>query len=192
MRTADMSGDKSSSAPPAVAACAVAASELLPVVYEELRAMARRRMAREGAGHTLQTTALVHEAYLRLAHGSDRRFADRGQFFRAAAVAMQRILIEHARGKGRVKRAPPGKRVPIGNVLDLAASPDSEQIVALDEAIRRLEEEAPQAAAVVRQRFYCGLSVDETAEALGLSPRTVDREWTYARAWLYRCLADPA
>jgi RNA polymerase sigma factor (TIGR02999 family) len=187
MQSANTPSDGSKPTPPA-AAPALEASELLPAVYEELRAMARRRMAREGAGHTLQTTALVHEAYLKLA--PDRRFADRGHFFRAAAIAMQRILIEHARGKGRTKRAPQGKRVPINNVLDLAASPDSEQIVALDEAIGRLEQESPQTAAVVRQRFYCGLSIDETAEALNLSPRTVDREWTYARAWLYRCLAD--
>ncbi|MFI5378081.1 MAG: ECF-type sigma factor [Tepidisphaerales bacterium] len=192
MRSLDTPSDNTSPAPAAKIAAtgALGASELLPAVYEELRAMARRRMAREGAGHTLQTTALVHEAYLKLAHGADRRFADRGHFFRAAAVAMQRILIEHARGKGRLKRAPQGQREPISNVLDLAGSPDSGQILALDEAIGRLEEEAPQAAAVVRQRFYCGLSIDETAEALEMSPRTVDREWTYARAWLFRRLAD--
>ena len=179
------------------------AGELLPQVYDRLRALACVRLAAEGAGHTLQPTALVHEAYLRLAggggegasSGAGRRFADRAAFFRAAAEAMRRVLIDHARTKRRVKRGgrggsgggPAAKRVPL-SVLDLAAAPDPAQILAFDEAIRRLEGESPQAAAVVRLRFYAGLSVDEAAEALGVSPRTVDREWAYARAWLFRVL----
>ena len=178
------------------------ASELLTLLYDELRALAQARMAKENVGHTLQATALVHEAYLRLAgSGStgDRevRFANRAHFFHAAAEAMRRILIEHARKRGAAKRGGGGdgegtaKRVPL-NVLDLAQTPDSDQILAFDEAIERLAIEMPQAASVVRLRFYAGVSVDETAEALGVSPRTVDREWTYARAWLFRFLeGDP-
>jgi RNA polymerase sigma factor (TIGR02999 family) len=145
-------------------------------------------MAQENIGHTLQATALVHEAFMRLSPNS--QFANRAHFFKAAAEAMRRILIEHARSKGRVKRGGGDKnRVPL-NVLDLAAAPDSHDILAFDEAISRLEEEAPLAASVVRLRFYAGLSVDETAETLGSSPRTVSREWTYARAWLFRFLEE--
>lgn len=162
------------------------AGSLLPVVYEELRQLARHRMSQENTGHTLQATALVHEVYLRL---GDLRFASRAHFFRTAAEAMRRILIEHARGKNRAKRGGGMKPMPL-NVLDLAAAPDSDQILAFDEAIGRLESETPSAAAVVKLRFYAGLSVDETAEALGLSPRSVDREWAYARAWLFRVLGD--
>ena len=161
-------------------------AELLPLVYEELRRLARHRMAAENAGHTLQATALVHEAYLRLG-GADAKFASRAHFFHLAAAAMQRILIEHARSRGRIKRGGEMRRLP-GNVLDLAAAPDSEEILALDDALRRLEQESPQSAAVVRLRFFAGLSVEETAESLEISPRSVNREWTFARAWLFRCL----
>jgi RNA polymerase sigma factor (TIGR02999 family) len=163
------------------------ADELLPAVYDQLRELARHRLSQESAGHTLQATALVHEVYLRLQGGL--QFTSRAHFFRTAAEAMRRILIEHARGKGRVKRGGGAKPVPL-NVLDLAATPDAEEILAFDDAIRRLEEQTPSAAAVVRLRFYAGLSVDETAETLGVSPRTVDREWSYARAWLFRVLRD--
>jgi RNA polymerase sigma factor (TIGR02999 family) len=166
----------------------VAASDLLPLVYDELRALARHRMAQENVGHTLQATALVHEAYLRLG-GSGVTFANRAHFFHAAAQAMQRILVESARRRGRVKRGAGMSRLP-SNVLDLAAAPESEQILALDDAIGRLEGEAPQAAAVVRLRFYAGLSIDETAEAMDISPRAVNREWTFARAWLFRVLEN--
>ena len=168
-------------------ASSAAASELLPLLYDELRTLARHRMASENVGHTLCATALVHEAYLRLEKG-DARFANRAHFFHAAAEAMRKILIEHARRRDAVKRGGGQKRVPL-NVLDLAAMPDTEQILAFDDAIQRLGQEMPQAAAVVRLRFYAGLDIDETAEALGISPRTVDREWTYARAWLFRALS---
>jgi RNA polymerase sigma factor (TIGR02999 family) len=179
MPAVEKADDKSSASP---------ASELLPLLYDELRTLAAARMAAENIGHTLQATALVHEAYLRLAgSGGDARFANRAHFFHAAAEAMRRILIEHARKRGSAKRGGGQTRVPM-NVLDLAQTPDTEQILAFDEAIERLGAEMPQAAGVVRLRFYAGLSVDETAEALAISPRSVDREWTYARAWLYRFL----
>jgi RNA polymerase sigma factor (TIGR02999 family) len=163
------------------------ASDLLPLVYDELRVLARHRMASENSGHTMQATALVHEVYLRLA--GPARFANRAHFFHAASEAMRRILIEHARSKGRIKRGGQARRVPL-NVLEMAALPDSDQILAFDEAIERLEKETPAAAAVVRLRFYAGLSVEEVAEALGISPRSVNREWTYARAWLFRVLGE--
>lgn len=161
------------------------ASDLLPLVYDELRNLAQFRMAQESAGHTLQATALVHEAFLRL--GGQTKFANRAHFFHVAAEAMRHILIEHARKRGRVKRGKGMRRLP-SNMLDLACAPDSEDILALDDTIRRLEEESPQAAAVVRLRFYAGLSIEETAEALGVSLRTINREWTFARAWLFRVL----
>ncbi|HET6249299.1 MAG TPA: ECF-type sigma factor [Tepidisphaeraceae bacterium] len=176
--------DSPSSTQPANAG--VPASELLTLVYDELRTLARHRMANEGVAHTLQATALVHEVYLRLA-GNDGRFMSRAHFFHAAAEAMRRILIEHARAKGSKKRGGGAKRVPM-DLLDLAAAPASDEILAFDEAFARLESETPMAAQVARLRFYAGLSIDETAEALGISPRTVDREWTYARAWLFRLL----
>lgn len=173
---------------------------LLERVYEELRTMARRRTEREGPGHTLQATALVHEVYLRLARshrgGADGAggaadatcdpLLDRAPFFRAAAAAMRRILIEHARARQRGKRSAGGRRVPLANVLDLAEAPEPGQVEMLEEAISRLERESPAAAQVVRQRFYGGLTIEETAEALGMSPRTVTRKWTFARAWLFR------
>jgi len=167
-----------------------AAPELAARVYDELREMARVRMLHEAPGHTLQATALVNEVYLRLARDPAGKPVDRAQFFRVAAETMRRILIEHARGKQRVKRSPGGVRMPLANVLDLVDAPDPGQVLMLDEAIERLEREAPAAAQVVRQRFYGGLTIDETAEALGISPRSVTREWTYARAWLFRELSD--
>jgi RNA polymerase sigma factor (TIGR02999 family) len=164
--------------------------ELFELVYDQLRNLARRRMAEERVDHTLQTTGLVHEAYLRLQSGGQVHWSSRGQFFIAAAEAMRRILIEHARSRGKLKRGGGHRRV-LFNVLDLAAEEQIPEILALDEAVGRLEEVSPEVATVVRLRFYAGLSVEETAEAMGVSPRTVKREWTYARAVLYRELADP-
>jgi RNA polymerase sigma factor (TIGR02999 family) len=160
---------------------------LLPLVYAQLRALAAARMAHERPGHTLNPTALVHEAYVRLADNS--RFANRAHFFAAAAEAMRRILIDRARAKGRQKREGGRTKLPV-DVLDLAASEDSDQILAVDDAIRRLDTVLPEAARVVRLRFFAGLSVAETAETLGTSERSVAREWTYARAWLLRELGD--
>lgn len=181
------------------------AEALLPLVYDQLRKVAQERMSHERRDHTLVATALVHEAYARLvgspssasgsASGSGLDWANRAHFFHAAAEAMRRILIEHARARGRVKRGgeggKPAKRVPL-NVLDLAQVEDSDEIVAVDDAIRRLEASDPTAGAVVRLRFYAGLSVEDTARALGISERTVMREWAYAKAVLFRELESQA
>lgn len=164
-----------------------AASELLPLVYEQLRARARKEMAGERRGHTLQPTALVHEAYLRLIGTRQITWDNRAHFYVAAAEAIRRILIEHARKKGRVKRGGDRRRVPL-SVVDLAEHGDVEEILSLDDAIRRLEERDKRMVDVVRLRFYAGLSEAETAMALGVSGRTVRREWALARAWLLRRL----
>lgn len=165
---------------------------LIPLVYDELRFLASAQLHQERPDHTLQPTALVHEAYLRMLGGQSIPWANRSHFFRAAAEAMRRILIEHARKRGRVKRGGGRPRLPM-NVLDLAAEQDSTEILALDEAIRRLEEQDARMSQVVRLRFFAGLSVEDTAMALEVSERTVKREWTFARAWLYRALcADQA
>ena len=184
----DGTADTSPNPPPAEPADGhAAAADLLPVVYQALKDLARQRMSLERPGHTLQATALVHEAYLRLAGTGSRavQWAGRAQFFHAAAEAMRRILIEHARSRGRVKRGGAARRVPI-NLLELAEEGDREEILALDEAIRRLEQHTPEIAAVVRLRFFAGLTVAETAEALEIGRRSVDRAWAYARVWLYR------
>jgi RNA polymerase sigma factor (TIGR02999 family) len=151
-------------------------------------------MAQERAGHTLQATALVHEAYLRLVGGGEPQWSGRAHFYTAAAEAMRRILIEHARARGRMKRGgdshgSPARRVPLC-VVDLAAELDSDAILSLDEAVRRLEMQDTELAWVVRLRFYAGLDVETTAAALGLSPATVKRRWAFARALLFQELGD--
>ena len=166
---------------------AAATGQLLPLVYDELRKLAAARMAAESPGQTLQATALVHEAYLRLLGGSYPTWNDRQHFFRAAAEAMRRILVEHARRRARVKRGGNPVRVSLTDV-DSVAGHDPVEILALDAAIRRLEEQDPVAADIVRLRFFAGLSVEETAGMLEVSERTVKREWAFARAWLYEAL----
>ncbi|MGD0390186.1 MAG: sigma-70 family RNA polymerase sigma factor [Tepidisphaeraceae bacterium] len=166
-----------------------ASAALLPLIYDELRKLAVHRMATERVGHTLQATALVHEAYLRLVGGADVQWANRAHFFGAAAEAMRRILIDHARAKQGPKRGGDRRKLPL-DVVDLAAIDDPEQILALDEAISRLEKEDADAARVVRLRFYAGLSIGETAKALETSASTVKREWSFARAFLFRVLKD--
>ncbi len=166
-----------------------ALGRLLPLVYGELRALARVHLRHERPDHTLQPTALVHEAYLRLLGGQDPPWNDRAHFFRAAAEAMRRILIEHARKRGRIKRGGNQVRVRISGV-HLGTEQDPDEILALDEAIRRLEEQDPRIADLVRLRFFAGLSVEETAKALEVSERTVKREWSFARAWLYNALRE--
>ena len=169
-------------------------SRLLEMVYNQLRAIAQQRMAQERRGHTLQATALVHETYMRLVGEGDVPWASRGHFFAAAAEAMRRILIEHARARGRRKRGGDDKGRParrrLLSLLDLAEEADSDEILTLDEALRRLEKQDPDAAQVVRLRFFAGLSVDETARALGVSPSTVDRNWAYARARLHQMMRE--
>lgn len=165
-----------------------ALDRLVPLVYDELRALARAHLRRERPDHSLQATALVHEVYLRLLASADQPpWNDRHHFFAAAAEAMRRILIEHARARGREKRG--GGRVALElESVDLATEHDLDTVLALDDAICRLGVQDPRAADVVRLRFFAGLSVDETAEATGLSVRTVKREWAYARAWLFDAL----
>ena len=152
-----------------------AASELLPLVYRELHALASRRMASERAEHTLQATALVHEAYLRLVGAQQTTWKGKGQFCLAAAEAMRRILIEHARKRGRIKRGGDYKRVSL-DIEVLAREAQPEEITALVDAIHRLEQKDTRMGEIVRLRFFVGLSVDETAAALGLSDRTVRRD----------------
>jgi RNA polymerase sigma factor (TIGR02999 family) len=163
------------------------APELLPLVYSQLRALAQQRLGGERVGHTLTATALVHEAYLRLAEGGIS-WSSPGAYYHAAAEAMRRILIDSARRRGAGKRGGGRRRLDLDSVLDLAASQDPEEILSLDEAVSRLEEQMPLCGSVVRLRFFAGLSVEETAKALGVSARTVNREWRYGRAWLYRRL----
>ena len=168
---------------------AKASSELLPLVYEHLRRLARARMAHVPPGNTLQATALVHEAYLRLAKGQGQQWSGRGHFFAAAAEAMRRILIEHARKRGRIKRGGDLDRVPLSAVY-LAENAHPEEIMSVDTAIRRLEGRDSRMATIVRLRFFAGLSTEEIAETLGLSDRTVRREWALARAWLHKELGE--
>jgi RNA polymerase sigma factor (TIGR02999 family) len=166
-----------------------ASAALLPLVYEELRKLAADRMRGERTDHTLQPTALVHEAYARLVGNNDLPWSSRGHFFAAAAEAMRRILVEHARAKQGPRRGGGLKKMPL-DVVDLATSEDPEQILAVDEAISRLEKQDPGAARVVRLRFYADLTVEETAKAMGISERTVMREWSFARIFLFRVLKD--
>jgi RNA polymerase sigma factor (TIGR02999 family) len=167
-----------------------AAVELLPLIYEELRKLASHRMLGERKDHTLQPTALVHEAYARLVGNDELKWANRAHFFSAAAEAMRRILIEHARAKQGPRRGGGLEKMPL-DVVDLATSENSDQILALEDAMSRLEKEDPDAARVVQLRFYAGLSVEETAKALEISERTVKRQWSFARIFLFRLLKDP-
>lgn len=159
------------------------AAHFLPLVYEELRALAAARLRNEAAGHTLQPTALVHEVYLKLADQSQAHWRDRKHFFAVAAEAIRRILVDHARRRKAAKRAAPGERVTIH--ADLDASIGSEiDLVALDEALERLAKLNPRQARVVEMRFFGGMEVGEAAEVLGVSENTVKGDWRMARAWL--------
>jgi len=161
-----------------------AAAQLLPLVYEELRKLAAQKLAHEKPGQTLEATALVHEAYLRLVDvDKAQHWNSRGHFFAAAAEAMRRILIERARSKARAKRGGDWQRVDFEG-LDAATSVSPEQLVALDDALVRLGTLAPLAGELVKLRYFAGLGLDQAAAALGASTATAYRHWAYARAWL--------
>jgi RNA polymerase sigma factor (TIGR02999 family) len=169
-----------------------AAEKLLPLVYDELRRQAARRLAAEKPGQTLNATALVHEAYLRLvgsAEGDEKKWDGRGHFFAAAAEAMRRILVENARRKSRVKHGGELNRVPLEEGI-CVSEPTSDVLLALDEALTRFAVEEPAAAKIVELRYFAGLSIDEAADALGVSRATANRHWAYAKAWL-RCELTP-
>jgi len=174
-----------------------AAEQLLPLVYDELRRLAARTLAREKPGQTLQATALVHEAYVRLVGGGEAaagrgpRWDGRGHFFAAAAEAMRRILIDRAREKRSRKRGGGRKKLDL-DALDLAARAAPDQLLALDEALARLAREDPAAARLVELRYFAGLTVEEAGKALGVSTATAYRHWKYARAWLHSRLLGAA
>jgi RNA polymerase sigma factor (TIGR02999 family) len=170
-----------------------AAAELLPLVYEELRKLAAARMAAERGDHTLNPTALVHEAYLRLVGGDTPQDWDgRGHFFASAAEAMRRILVESARRRGRVRHGGGLRRVDWLDGEAAEAPADDDQLLVLDDSLTRLAAARPQAAQLVQLRFFSGLTIDEAAPVVGLSPRTARRLWVFARAWLRRDMARVA
>jgi RNA polymerase sigma factor (TIGR02999 family) len=162
-----------------------ASDELLPLVYEELLLIARQRLRDERVNHTLNATALVHEAYLRLAGDESAAWDSRAHFFGAAARAMRQVLIDYARRRGREKRIGGRRQLPL-NVVDLAVESPLEDVLAVDDALEKLAKKDPHLADVVQLRFYAGLSLEETALALGISERTVRREWSLARAWMMK------
>jgi RNA polymerase sigma factor (TIGR02999 family) len=169
----------------------LAAAKLLPLVYDELRKLASQRLANEMSGQTLQATALVHEAYLRLVVVDEAPGWDsRGHFFAAAAEAMRRLLIENARRKGRLKRGGAMQRVELDDPR-LGYSEPVEELLAVDEALERLACEDPQAAQLVKLRYFAGLSIEDAAEIVGFSRSTAYEHWAYARAWLHRHLRRP-
>jgi RNA polymerase sigma factor (TIGR02999 family) len=162
-----------------------AAAQLLPLIYAELRRLAAAYLAREGPGHTLQPTALVHEAYLRLVGTADqRRWNDRGHFFRAAAQAMRRILVDSARRKQSLKHGGAAQKLGLEE-YDVPVAPPPEELLALDEALTRLAAHDADAARVVDLHFFAGFSIEDAAEVLGMSRATAYRQWAYARAWLH-------
>jgi RNA polymerase sigma factor (TIGR02999 family) len=166
-----------------------AAEDLLPLVYDELRTLARARLRKVPPGQTLQPTALVHEAYLRVVGNQDPGWDGRGHFFAAAARAMRDILVEHARRKMAKKRGGDRHRVP-ADQAEPALEPPSEDVLAVDEAVKRLEQDDPRKGQIVNLRYFARLTTAETADALGVSIGTIEREWRYIRAWLQRELTD--
>jgi RNA polymerase sigma factor (TIGR02999 family) len=163
-----------------------ASRDLLPLVYDELRRLARARLGRENPGQTLQPTALVHEAFLRVTGGTDPGWDGRSHFFGAAALAMRRILVEQARRKAMMRRAGAEQRVEV----DLAVEPPTDRLLQMDEALKRLEQNDPRKGRIVNLRYFAGLTTEETADVLGVSTSTVEREWRFSRSWLQRELSE--
>ncbi|MHC4086690.1 MAG: ECF-type sigma factor [Planctomycetota bacterium] len=161
-----------------------ASEKLLPLVYEELRLLAAQKMAQERPGQTLQATALVHEAYIRLVEGADQNWNSKGHFFKAAAEAMRRILVENARLKKRFKHGGAHKKVDFDEAV-LAIEELSDNLIALDEALGKLADEDPIKADLVKLRYFTGLTIEQVAGILGISRATADRYWSYTRAWLF-------
>lgn len=199
MRTAAGSLDSSEAGPSEVtrllSACSAgdadAFERLIPLVYDDLRRIAHRRLRSERTEHTLDTTAVVHEAYLRLAETRESSWRDRAHFFAVCARVIRHVLVDHARRRGSRKRGGDVIRVPIRDGIT-GRTPRVTEFLALEEALHELEKRDPRLVRVVECRFFAGLTVAETAEALGSSRRTVERDWTRAKAYLYRALADPS
>jgi len=166
-----------------------ALEQLLPLIYNELRRLAHNFLYRERPGHTLQTTALVHEAYLKLIDQRDARWQNRAHFFAIAAQAMRRILIDSARRHSAVKRGSGGEKISLAEVAEISPERDS-ALLALDEALEALSAIDPEQARIVELRYFGGLTIEETAEVMNLSPATIKREWAMARAWLHQSLTD--
>ncbi len=166
-----------------------AVERLFPMVYDELRGLARAKLAMERGDHTLQATALVHEVYLKLIDQASVDWHDRGHFFAVAGQAMRRILVDHARGKKRKKRGGSAEHVSLEFVEPITLDRDHDRVLALDRALSKLAEEHPDKARVVELRYFAGLSSEETAKHLDVSTRTVRRYWSYTQAWLYREIA---
>lgn len=168
---------------------ASATDDLMPVIYSDLKRLATSKLANESSGHTLQPTALVHEAYMRLVGASSDSWENRAHFFGAAAEAMRRILIDHARRKKRIKRGGNAKRVYLTDISEIQPA-ESEQLLALDEALSELELLDKKKADLVKLKFFGGMKLSEAAKLLEIPPRTADRYWAYARAWLQRHVAE--
>lgn len=166
-----------------------AQASLMEAVYDELRRMARHQMQKEGSNHTLQPTALVHEAFLRLVQSESIEFQDRAHFFAIAALVMRRILVDHARGRKALKRGGQAQKLQLDEVI-VYTEAHSPEILALDEALEQLEKLDPRKSRIVEMRFFGGLPESEIAAALGISLRTVQREWCFARAWLLDAIAS--
>jgi RNA polymerase sigma factor (TIGR02999 family) len=165
------------------------ADEMVSRLYDELRGLARAHLRRERTGHTLDTTGLVNEAYLRLAPQGGLGELDRARFFAAASVTMRRVLVDYARRRNRVKRGAGGVAVPLEEAEALLSDEEADEVLALDGALDQLEAVNPRGAAVIHHRFFAGLSLEETAELLGVSVKTVQRDWLTARAWLRKEVA---